>query len=81
VRVNVRTQSPPDVTVIVTPVALSTSAVQEPLVTATACAGDTIMVDGIARTEADKTAKIPENRAMRLNIKVDLITSGPGDCL
>jgi hypothetical protein len=79
--VNERTQSPFEATVIVTPVALSTSAVQEPLVTATACAGDTIMVDGIARTEADRTARIPENRAMRLNNKVDLITSGSGDCL
>jgi hypothetical protein len=59
--VNARTQSPFDATVIVTPVALSTSAVHEPVVTVAACTGDTNMVDGIANKVTARTATIPEN--------------------
>jgi hypothetical protein len=57
--VNVRTQSPPDVTVIVTPVALSTSAEQEPEVTVAARAGEAINVDGIAITANEKRQTEP----------------------
>jgi hypothetical protein len=78
---NERTQSPFEATVIVTPVESLTSAEQEPFDTAAACAGDTVMGDGIAKTEAVRTATIPENRAMRLHIRVDLFTSGSVDCL
>jgi hypothetical protein len=58
-RVNVITQSPPDVTVIVTPVALSTSAEQDPEVTVAARAGEAINVDGIAITANAKRQTEP----------------------
>jgi hypothetical protein len=73
---NERMQSPFDATVMATPVGLSTVAVQEPLVTVAACTGDTITGDGIAKKAADRTATIPENRAMRLHIRIDLFISG-----
>jgi hypothetical protein len=69
-------QSPFDATVMATPVGLSTVAVQEPLVTVAACTGDTNTGDGIAKEAADRTATIPENRAMRLHIRIDLFISG-----
>jgi hypothetical protein len=59
--VNVRTQSPPDATVIVTPVALSTSAEQEPEVTVAARAGEAINVDGIAITANAKRQTEPSS--------------------
>jgi hypothetical protein len=61
----------------VTPTALSTVAVHVPLVTVSASAGDTITVDGIANKVADRTATIPENRAMRFHIKVDFFIFRP----
>ena len=76
VRVKVRTQSPPGATVIVTPVALSTSAVHEPFVTVAACAGDTNMVNGIATTDTEKIARTPQSRATPLLIRLDLIIPG-----
>jgi hypothetical protein len=59
--VKARTQSPPDVTVIVTPVALSTSAEQEPEVTVAARAGEAINVDGIAITANAKRQTEPSS--------------------
>jgi hypothetical protein len=58
-RVNVITQSPPDATVIVTPVALSTSDEQDPEVTVAARAGEAIKVDGIAITANAKRQTEP----------------------
>jgi hypothetical protein len=55
---------------------LSTVAVHVPLVTVAACTGDTITGDGIAKKVADRKATIPENRAMRLHIRIDLFISG-----
>jgi hypothetical protein len=71
VRVNERTQSPPGATVIVTPVALSTSAVHEPLVTVAACTGVAIKVVGIAITENAKkqTAPISDNMVRVIEVR------------
>jgi hypothetical protein len=74
VRVNESTQSPFDATVIVTPVASPTSAEHEPFDTATACAGDTITVDGSTKTEAVKAATIPMTR---LHVRIDLFNFAP----
>jgi hypothetical protein len=73
---NESTQSPFDATAIVMPIALSTVEVHVPLVTVSACTGDTITVDGIAKTVAARTATIPENRAMRLHIRIDRFILG-----
>jgi hypothetical protein len=63
--VNERTQSPFEATVIVTPVALSTSAEQEPEVTVAARAGEAINVEGTAITAKAKrqTEPISDNKA------------------
>jgi hypothetical protein len=61
VRVNARTQSPPGATVIVTPVALSTSAVHEPLVTVAAWTGEARNIDGIATIDITKRLIAPKS--------------------
>ena len=61
VRVNERTQSPFEATVIVTPVESPTSAEQEPEVTVAARAGEAINVDGIAITANAKRQTEPSS--------------------
>jgi hypothetical protein len=61
VRVNDRTQSPLGATVIETPVALSTSAVHEPVVTVAAWTGEARNVDGIATIDITKRLIAPNS--------------------